>query len=175
MSDDPEAGFSGTINRFVSKTFPSPPDEPVTSAADKMKMLGITEAVVVRAGLPTGILTERDILYDVVAAGLDPSSTKVVDVMASPFETVEYGSKAREAVSKMIVLGVRRLGVVKDGKLVGLLVKKSIVSGVLTEQVPLAELAAPGQMKCPYCGEERKDGDELAVHMAHAHVRAAKE
>ncbi len=59
MSDDPEVGLSGTINKFVSKTFPSPPDEPVTSAADKMKMLGITESVVVRAGLRIGILTER--------------------------------------------------------------------------------------------------------------------
>ena len=130
--------------------------------------------MVVRAGLPIGILTERNILYDVVAAGLVPPSTKVVDVMASPFERVEYGGKARDAVSKMVELGVRRLGVVKDGKLVGPLVQKSIVSGVLTEQVPLAELAAPGQIKCPYCGEERKDGDELAVHMARVHVKAAK-
>ena len=63
----------------------------------------------------------------------------------------------------------------KDGKLVGLLVQKSIISGVPSEQVPLEELAAPRQMKCPYCGEGCKDRDELTEHMARAHVRAAKE
>ena len=111
MSEGPEVVLSGTINRFVSKTFLKVlPDEPVTGATDKMKMLGTTEAVVVRAGLPIGIITERDILYDVVVAGLDPSSTKVVEVMMSPVETIEYGSKARDAVSKVIELGVRRLG-----------------------------------------------------------------
>lgn len=147
--------------------------ETVSSAARKMQMLGSTEAVVVRAGVPIGILTERDILYDVVAAGLDPSSTKVVDVMSSPLESVEFGSKARDAIGKMIELGARRLGVLKNGKLIGLLVQKSVVSGFIREHVPLAELAAPGQLRCPYCGEDCKDSKALSQHMARAHVGLA--
>ena len=175
MSEELNAVLEEPINRFVSKTFLKvPAGEMVSSAARKMQMLGSTEAVVVRAGVPVGILTERDILYDVVAAGLDPSSTKVVDVMSSPLESVEFGSKARDAIGKMIDLGARRLGVLQNGKLVGHLVQKSVISGFLHEHVPLAELAAPGQLKCPYCGEDCKDGKALSRHIALVHVGLAQ-
>ena len=170
MSADLEA-LDGPIDEYVSKTFLKvTADEPVSNAARKMQMLGSTEAVVVRAGTPIGILTERDILYDVVGAGLDPTSTKAVDVMSSPLETVEYGSRARDALGKMIDLGVRRLGVVRSGKLVGLLVQKSALAVFIHEHVPLAELATPGQLRCPYCGKESKDGKSLARHIAADHI-----
>ena len=170
MSEGFNVTLDGPVDRFASKSFLKVSfDEPVSNAARKMQMLGSTEAVVVRAGVPIGILTERDVLYQVVAAGLD-SATKVVEVMSSPLETVEYGSKARDAIIKMIELGTRRLGVLKNGKLVGLLVQKSIVSDLLSEQVALAELAAPGQPRCPYCGEKCKDGKALSKHIAQVHV-----
>lgn len=171
LPEDLKAVLDEPIDGFVSKTFLKvPATETVSSAARKMQMLASTEAVVVRAGEPIGILTERDIVYDVVAAGLDPTSTKVVDVMSSPLESVELGSKARDAVGKMIELGARRLGVLKNGKLVGLLIQKSIVTGVTHEHVPLAELASPGQLRCPYCSESYTDGKALAKHMAQVHV-----
>lgn len=101
---------------------------------------------------------------------MDPSSTKVVDVMSSPLESVEFGSKIRDAIAKMIEMGARRLGVIRNGKLVGLVVQKSIVSGVLHEHVPLAELASPGELRCPYCGNGYGEGRALSRHMALVHL-----
>lgn len=69
--DDPVSRYVPTS--FLRISF----DELVSDAARKMQMKGSTEAVVVRDNVPVGILTERDILYEVVASGLDPRSTRV--------------------------------------------------------------------------------------------------
>ena len=90
-------------------------DETVTQAAKEMKKSGATEAIVVRDGIPLGIVTERDILYKVVAAGTNPSTMRVKDIMTSPIETVEESAKVGEAIAKMSKLGVRRLGVTRNG------------------------------------------------------------
>ena len=60
--------------------------------------------------------------------------------MSSPIETIESSSKVGDAIAKMSRLGIRRLAVTKDGKLVGLLSQRSIIADVSGEQVLLPEL-----------------------------------
>ncbi len=145
-------------------------DDRVADAARAMQKAGATEAVVMREDGPIGIVTERDILYKVVAAGLDPSTVEVREVMSAPVATVDSEAKVVEAIAKMSKLGVRRLGVTKKGKLVGLITQKAMVSGELGQHVVLPELAIPNLLACPYCGATMGDRNELSRHIDHAHL-----
>lgn len=145
-------------------------EEPVHSAAVAMKKAGATEAVVMKGKQPVGIITERDILYKVVAGGLVPERTKSKDVMSSPLESIEETAKVAEAISKMTKLGLRRLGVTRKGELVGLVTQKEVVSGSRNQSVSLPELAKPSGASCPYCGALMKGPEELSKHIDQAHL-----
>ena len=60
----------------------------VRDAAQVMIERGIGSVIVTEAGRPVGIMTERDVLRRVVVKGLDPSKTKVEEVMSSPLVTI---------------------------------------------------------------------------------------
>jgi CBS domain-containing protein len=78
------------VSNFMSTSFGRiDADDTIYRAAVAMQKSGSTEAVVVKGGEPVGIITERDIIYKVVAAGLSPQEVKVKDVMSSPVETIE--------------------------------------------------------------------------------------
>jgi CBS domain-containing protein len=145
-------------------------DDSVADAARMMQKTGATEAVVMRDDEPIGIVTERDILYKVVAAGLDSSTTEVRDVMSAPVATVDSGAKVADAIAKMSKLGVRRLGVTRKGNLIGLVTQKAMVSGGLEQHVALPELASPNALVCPYCGATMEDRDELSRHINRTHL-----
>jgi len=162
--DQPVSDYMSTS--FVRVSY----DDPVTDAARVMQKAGATEAVVMRDDDPIGIVTERDILYKVVAAGLDPSVTKVRDVMSAPVATVDSAAKVADTIAKMSKLGVRRLGVTRNGKLIGLVTQKAMVSGGLEQHVLLPELASPNALVCPYCGATMDDRDELSRHIDHVHL-----
>ena len=53
----------------------------IAEAARAMKQKNVGALVVVNAGRPLGVLTDRDIVVDVVAAGKDPDAVRVEDVM----------------------------------------------------------------------------------------------
>ena len=144
--------------------------ESVAQAARLMQGAASTEVVVTKDSKPLGIVTERDIVYRVVAAGLDPKSTRVEDIMSTPVETIEETSKVGEAVAKMSKLGVRRLVVTRKGTVVGMATQKRLVSGTLEQHVGLPELATPKGIACPYCGATMQDSKELSKHIDQVHL-----
>jgi len=159
------------VSDYMSEAFATVgPDESVSRAAKAMKESRSTEALVVMEGRPIGIVTERDILYKVVASGSDPSRTKVREVMSSPVESIEETSKVIDAIAKMSKLGLRRLGVTRKGRLVGLVTQKAMVSGPLQQKVVLPELAEPDRLRCPYCDASMKDRNELSKHIDQVHL-----
>ncbi|HXW36311.1 MAG TPA: CBS domain-containing protein [Nitrososphaerales archaeon] len=156
---------------FTSKDFVKVPSEwSVTQAAKLMKVEESTEAVVTEKGDPVGIITERDILYKVVAGDLDPAETQVSKVMSSPIHTLDSSAKVSEAISEMTRLGIRRLVVTKGGKPLGVVSQKSVFSGNLQQQIPLPELSSPAMVVCPYCGAEFDDPEKLSKHIDRTHV-----
>ncbi len=162
------------VSGFMSKNFTRVgEDETIYHAARAMKEAGTTEAVVVDGGSPVGIITERDILYKVVAVGLYSHIVKVKDVMSSPLETVESSAKAKDAIAKMSSLGIRRLGVTAGGKVVGIVTQKAVAAGGVDRSILLPELVAPSGFSCPYCGAEADTRDELSKHIDNAHMGGA--
>jgi len=74
----------------------------------------------VRRGKAMGILTERDVLKRVVAEGKDASKIRVKDVMTSPLVVAEPSMDLAEAVKLMFQMKIKKLPVVDEKRLVGL-------------------------------------------------------
>ena len=68
-----------------------------------------------------GIVTDRDIITRCVAADQEPSRVPVADIMSRNPETVAPADDPRAAAAKMAARQVRRLPVVEEGKLVGII------------------------------------------------------
>jgi CBS domain-containing protein len=68
----------------------------------------------------TGIVTDRDIVVRVVAEGRDPSATPIEDIASRDLTAVSPDDPVERAVELMRERAVRRLPVVKRGKVVGI-------------------------------------------------------
>lgn len=97
------------------------PDESVGSVARLLSRCNLGCVPVVSGGRLRGMCTDRDIVLRCVAAGCDVSSTKVSDIMSRDPVTVSPGDDTLTAARTMAGHQVRRLPVVEDGRLVGML------------------------------------------------------
>ncbi|MGD6968514.1 CBS domain-containing protein [Rossellomorea vietnamensis] len=89
------------------------------SAADKMSSLGVGALPVVQNGQVVGMVTDRDL----VVRGLSPNETAgtIQGVMSYHVVTVSPVASVEEAAALMSQNQVRRLPVVENGNLVGVL------------------------------------------------------
>jgi len=94
-----------------------------------------TESVLVcRNGEPVGMLTLKDVLR-LVAEGKDPTITQVSAVMSSPIIAVRPDEPVERALALMCKHNVNRIVVLdRDGRPLGLLLKKSMVSDYFDRQ-----------------------------------------
>lgn len=94
---------------------------PVVEVAKTMES-GDLGAVIVcdDDGRPCGVVTDRDLAVEVIAAERDPSRTAAGDLLLeTTVATVEEDSTLEEAVKTMKERAVRRLPVMSEGKVVG--------------------------------------------------------
>ncbi|MBX3629172.1 MAG: CBS domain-containing protein [Nitrosomonas sp.] len=71
---------------------------------------------------PVGIVTDRDLIVEIMATGLDPAVITVGDIMASEFVTVKGSAGIFETIQYMRRKAVRRSPVIDDsGELVGII------------------------------------------------------
>jgi CBS domain-containing protein len=73
-----------------------------------------------------GMITDRDITTRVVAEGADPKATSVADVYSRDLISVEPDKDLEEAIQLMARHQVRRLPVVENGELVGIVAQADI-------------------------------------------------
>ncbi len=83
--------------------------------------------VVDRAGKPAGIITERDIVQRVASRNLTPSEVKVTEAMSKPIIGIPPNTPVNEAAKRMNQSKIRRLAIIDNGKLVGILTMKDIL------------------------------------------------
>ncbi len=119
----------------------------VAEAARLMRQHHVGDVVVAmeEGGLrtPVGILTDRDIVVETVAAGLDPSTLVVGEIMTPDLATVQENTGVFEAIRYMRDKGVRRMPVVDtDGDLIGILALDDLLDLLAEELGALARLIA---------------------------------
>src|SRR5512139_2048965 len=119
----------------------------VVDAARLMRSHHVGDLVVVeeKGGRkhPVGIVTDRDIVVEVVAAGVDADALKVGDIMGPEVATVRESEGLFEALRYMRDKGVRRMPVVdSSGALVGILTLDDLLSLLAEEMTELAKLVS---------------------------------
>jgi len=105
---------------MTKKVITIEPSNTVLEAARIMGEKKIGSLVVKRNDKAVGIITERGIIRRVVAKNLDPAKITVEDVMSKPLITANPDISVREAVRLMVKNKIRRLPIVKDTDLVGI-------------------------------------------------------
>jgi CBS domain-containing protein len=104
-------------------------DKSVFEAAELMSEKGLGCVIIVIKASPVGIITERDIVRRIVAkrASLD---VKVTEVMSKTLITVDPDTSLKDAARIMSTNKIRRLPVLKNNKLVGIVVASDFVRNV---------------------------------------------
>jgi CBS domain-containing protein len=102
------------------------PFQSLAEAADVMKDEDVGSVPVVDEGRLVGILTDRDIVIRAVAERRDPQAVKVDEVASRELVTVEPEKDLDEALMLMARHQVRRLPVVEEGQLVGMLAQADL-------------------------------------------------
>lgn len=116
-----------------------PAEASVRVAADAMKARAVGSLVVMRDGKPAGIVTDRDLLERVVADGLDAASTPTADVMSEPLRTASPEDPLDRVVDLMSSQGIRRVPVVRNEELIGIVALDDVLAEVAAELHDLAQ------------------------------------
>jgi CBS domain-containing protein len=82
-----------------------------------------------------GVVTDRDLVVEVVAAGKDPAKTKVIDLVHGEAVTIGADDSVDEAIQTMKHHKVRRLPVIDGTKLVGMVSQADIARACPPEKV----------------------------------------
>jgi len=119
------------------------PDTTMKEVVATMNKFSIGSIIIVQGGRPVGIITERDILTRQVEPCLAPETLTARHVMTSPVVTINENASIEEAAQLMARKKAKRLPVMSDGKLVGILTYTDIVFKVPAMLSMLEELVRP--------------------------------
>jgi len=157
-----------------------------------------TSSIIVRlrnSEEPIGIVTDKDILYRVVAESKDPSKVTLKEIMSSPLDTVGKDVVVKDAVSIMRNKGIRRLVITNKNKsaesdlssptkdngkisVLGVLTLMSIVGESSDQSISLADIDISDSIiaskniaiVCPYCGSKFDNKTDLSKHIDRIHI-----
>lgn len=140
----------------------------IHDAAKAMADSKVDSILVFEHGEIIGIMTEKDILRDVVAKGLDPKKTTVKKITKSPLITIQKDATVREAIEIMKKHDIRRL-VVMDKRPIGLITQKMVCGNVSEDAFTLPELVSD-KVFCPYCSSQFENKKMLSKHIDDIHI-----
>jgi CBS domain-containing protein len=140
-----------TIGKFCNRNVVCATRETlVVEAAILMRQGHVGDLVIVEQTggrkIPLGIVTDRDIVVEVVAPGVDPKGIRLGDLLLGRVVTVAEDLDRADAVRLMATSGVRRLPVVDAaGGLVGIVTLDDLLPHFAAQLTELAELVRRGR------------------------------
>jgi CBS domain-containing protein len=102
-------------------------DEVATKAVELMNKHEIGCLIVTKHGKPIGIVTERDLLKRVLAKSKKPAKLKIWQIMSAPLIFGELNMDVEDTIKFMLKMKIKKLPIVKSGKLLGLVTLTDIV------------------------------------------------
>jgi len=96
-------------------------DATVKEAVEMMNKHGIGCLIAIKNEKPIGIMTERDILKRVIPESKNPEKAQVSEVMSTPLIAGGPDMYVEDAARLMFKKNIKKLPIMKKGKLVGLL------------------------------------------------------
>ncbi len=113
----------------------APPHTTVSDAARLMATRNAGAVLVVQDERLVGIFTERDVVFRVIARDLDPAATPLEAVMTPSPRTLEPNRTYGHALLLMQENGFRRVPVVQEGRLLGIVSSRNAMDPELEEFV----------------------------------------
>jgi CBS domain-containing protein len=161
-----------------------PEDTIIGEAAKVMRDKDVSSVLVTsnnnNSNEPIGIVTEKDMIYHVLAENKGPFKVTLKNVMSSPLITVVEKESVKDAIQLIRSKRVRRLAIRNtEGNITGVITLMSIV-----ENIPNHNLMDSTEIElhtnvieqdviklaCPYCGSEFKVKDEMSKHIDRIHI-----
>lgn len=127
-------------------------NESVLEAARLMRQHHVGALVVTETQnhrvVPIGVVTDRDLVVEVLATGLDKAAITVGDIMTQELFTVKENTTIHDAINFMRRKTIRRLPIVNDtGELVGIITTDDVMEILSEEMLDLAKLIRWEQKK----------------------------
>ena len=133
MSAKRSSQTDNKVKDIASTTFVSLDEDTLVAEAAKTLYKQETCTIIVthydstsRQRIPIGIVTERDIIFRVVAQNKGPFKVTLKDIMSSPIITIDSDKSAKNALAVLRQNGINRLPVVNKGTLIGLITTEMI-------------------------------------------------
>ena len=104
-------------------------DASVAVIIKHMELSRIGGVVITKEGKPVGITVDYDIAAKVILKDRSPDEVKAKEIMSSSLITVGSDAPVDEACGLMARKGIRRLPVIEDGELVGIISIRNILTG----------------------------------------------
>ena len=104
-------------------------DASVTVILKHMELSQIGCVVITSEGKPVGIIVDHDIAAKVIMKDRSPDEVKAKEIMSSPLITVDADASVEEACGLLARKGIRRVPVIQDGELVGVISIRNILTG----------------------------------------------
>jgi len=127
--------FSQQIRSLMErrKFVTAPPSATVREASEMMAKKQVGAVLVVEKGRLIGIFSERDVVFRVVAQGLDPAATPLSAVMTPDPKTAKPNNTFGWAMTIMHENGFRHMPVVEEGRPIGIVSARSALDPDLEE------------------------------------------
>jgi len=106
---------------MVNKVKTVDPNVTVNDAARLMNKHEIGCLIAIKQGKAVGIITERDLLRRIVEQGMNPTKTKVHQIMSKRLIVGTPHMEIADAVRLMLQKKIKKLPIVEEGKMIGLI------------------------------------------------------
>ena len=103
-------------------------DKTAQDAAKIIAEKDISFLVIMNEGKPQGVLSESDFVRKVAAEDKKASETKISEIMSYKFRSVEPTTTIEDAIQKMLNNNIRRLLILSDERLVGVITQTDLAS-----------------------------------------------
>ena len=103
------------------------PDASVFDVSKSMREMDIGSVIITDKERPLGIITESDIVRRVIAEKKDPMTTTAAEIMSSPIIHVTPETALTEAMRVMAKSNIRRVAVLKNNSLAGIITSRDIL------------------------------------------------
>jgi IMP dehydrogenase len=110
------------------------PEQSVLEAIKLLASENVGAAIVMTGDRLAGILSERDYTRKVILKGRSSDTTRVEEIMTANVIVVSPRTKARECMALMTEKNIRHLPVMDEGRVVGMVSIRDIVSDIIADQ-----------------------------------------
>jgi CBS domain-containing protein len=102
-------------------------DTSVQEVVATMSKYDISSVIVVQEKRPVGMITHKDIVSKIVQTRIPPDAVKAIEVMTTPVVTINEDASIEEAARVMSKKHIKKLVIVRDGELVGIITSSDLV------------------------------------------------